>query len=261
MEFVALPGTLGTLLPASGDQLVAVGNIPGAVDMMDFDALLDPTLPTERLFYNPTLFEFTTPEGYAYLIDEKTGLQRMSDPKGNTLTVTRDGILHSSGKSILFTRDAQGQITGITDPAGHTTTYTYDAARNLIGFSDRENNNTTFAYDGTHGLLSITDPRGIQAARNEYDTDGRLIRHIDATGKQVNYTHNLNTRRRSPPTGWATQRSRNTTSGAMWCAALTRWATRPPTFTTITTIFCSRVIQVVPAGLHSPTTRNKTASP
>src|SRR4030095_1142351 len=75
MNFVPLSGTTGTLVPMTGDELVAIGNLPGIIDFFDFNALLDPTLPTERLIFNPTLFQFTTQDGYSYLIDEKTGLQ------------------------------------------------------------------------------------------------------------------------------------------------------------------------------------------
>src|SRR4029078_1633750 len=117
----------GSLVPMSGDELVAIGNIPGIIDFFYFNALLDPTPPTERLIFNPTLFQFTAQDGYAYVIDEKEGLKSMSDPNGNTLTVTEDGIIHSSGKSIQFVRDGQGRITAIIDPAGNTMSYTYDA--------------------------------------------------------------------------------------------------------------------------------------
>jgi len=37
-------------------------------------------------------------------------------------------VLHSSGKSIIFHRDAQGRITSITDPAGNSFLYAYDPA-------------------------------------------------------------------------------------------------------------------------------------
>ena len=104
---------------------------------------------TNQQIYNPNVFRLTTAEGYSYVIDQQTGVTSMTDPNGNSLVINSNGIIHSSGKSIVFTRDAGGRIT------------------------------------------KITDPRGIQPIRNDYDADGRLIKHTDAFGKTITYTHNI----------------------------------------------------------------------
>ena len=36
----------------------------------------------------------------------------------NTVTITRDGVTHSTGSAMTFSRDASGRITSITNPAG-----------------------------------------------------------------------------------------------------------------------------------------------
>jgi RHS repeat-associated protein len=187
ISYVALPGTQGTLVPMPEDNVdvTVSGSVPGLVDLIDV---------SNSRPYNPTLFKLTTVDGDEYIIDQRGGLQKVTDLNGNTLTISSSGIIHSSGKSVTFTRDSQGRITQITDPMGNFNTYSYDANGDLQSFKDRENNTTTHGYDSRHGLLSIQDPRGITPIRNEYDDSGRLIRHTDAFGKTITYTHNLDTK-------------------------------------------------------------------
>jgi RHS repeat-associated protein len=186
MVFTPLPGTVGSLAAVGSSDVFLEGSYPGPVNLLDLNTL-EP--------YNPTTFELTTADGTAYLVDELEGVRRVSDTNGNTLTVGRDGITHSSGKSISFTRDAAGRITRITDPAGNAMTYSYDAGGDLVDFADRESNHTTFAYNGSHGMLSMKDARGVQPIRNDYDEQGRLVSHTDADGKKVTYTHDPDGRR------------------------------------------------------------------
>src|SRR5207248_1742807 len=96
-------------------------------------------------------------------LDRFAGLQRVTDLDGNTLTFTTDGIIHSGGKSVTYTRDVQGRITQIDDPAGHHLSYAYTAAGDLAQVTDQQGKRTTFEYDSNHGLLSIHDPLGRQA--------------------------------------------------------------------------------------------------
>jgi YD repeat-containing protein len=91
-------------------------------------------------------------------------------------------------------RDAQGRIQQVTYPIGSQMSYGYEARGDLVSFKDAENNTTTFAYNSAHGMLSIKDPRGIQPVRNEYDDAGRIVKHIDAFGKEIVYTHNPDSR-------------------------------------------------------------------
>lgn len=142
--------------------------------------------------FNPTRFKFTDDTGIEYIVDQREGVKSIKDLNGNTVTFTANGIQHSAGKSITFVRDTQGRITQITDPMGNAMHYTYNGNGDLVSFEDRENQTTSFLYDGaTHYLTGIRDPRGIQPIRNEYDADGRLVKNIDAFGKEIVYTHNL----------------------------------------------------------------------
>ena len=54
---------------------------------------------------------------------------------------------------------------------------------------------TRFSYDPRHHLMEVRDPRGVQAVRNEYDDDGRLIATIDARGHRIEFAHDLSNNR------------------------------------------------------------------
>jgi YD repeat-containing protein len=178
-------GTAGATLTAVGDNSVIVdGPSEGSVNLVTTNGL-----------YNPRVFELTLAEGMKFVIEQEVGVRSMTDLNGNTLTINSNGIVHSSGKSISFVRDAQGRITQIIDPAGNPMTYSYDAAGDLISFKDRENNTTSFTYNNSHGMLTIEDPRGIQPIRNDYDAAGRLVKHTDAFGKEIVYGHDLSAKR------------------------------------------------------------------
>lgn len=184
LTFTAEPGTHATLESTSAtDVLVEVqGSIPGPV------RLINQSNPD---IYNTGTFRLTTAEGAVYVIDQRTGVNSVRDPYGNTLTVGAGGIVHSSGKSISFTRDGAGRITQITDPNGNSQTYVYDENGDLTSYTDREQQTTTFTYNSKHHLLSITDARGVELLTNEYDASGRLIGQTDAFSESLVYDHDV----------------------------------------------------------------------
>ncbi len=165
------------------NQPFVVGSVPGPVTLTDADLITT---------FDPDQYLLTLPDGRTLQISMQSGLQKMTDLNGNTLTVTSTGITSSTGKSVTFTRNAARLITQITDPAGHSINYSYDPLTgNLTSVTDQSGNTTTFTYDTNHFLLTIVDPRGVQPIRNVYDNSGRLIKHIDAFGNVINYTNNL----------------------------------------------------------------------
>jgi YD repeat-containing protein len=74
-------------------------------------------------------------------------------------------------------------------------TYSYDINGDLASHTDAEGRSTGFLYNYDHGLIEIRDPRGVRPIRNEYDDAGRLIKTIDAYGKEITYTHDLGANR------------------------------------------------------------------
>ena len=110
--------------------------------------------------YNPQLYRYTTGEGTQIEIHVTEGVKKVTDLNGNTLTFGPNGITHSAGKGMIFTRDAEGRITQITDPAGNIRTYAYDANGDLISATDQVGNIARYKYNRSHGLIDIMDPAG-----------------------------------------------------------------------------------------------------
>ncbi|HEV2705796.1 MAG TPA: Ig-like domain-containing protein, partial [Pyrinomonadaceae bacterium] len=190
ISFNQLPGepeTQGATLTALGGENEAffTGSAPGTGDLIDND--------TADL-YNPTRFRLTTADGTILIVDEQSGLQSLTDNNGNTLTISSGGVLHSSGKSITFTRDAQNRITRITDPAGRHIAYAYDLNGDLVSMTDQDGHVTRYTYNSSHHLLDIIDPLNRRGVRNEYDTSGRLTAITDEAGKTIRFSFNPNSR-------------------------------------------------------------------
>ena len=60
--------------------------------------------------YDPIRFKLTTPDGIEFIINKKSGVESITDNNGNEITIGRDGIIHSSGKSVLFERDLKAEL-------------------------------------------------------------------------------------------------------------------------------------------------------
>jgi RHS repeat-associated protein len=170
----------GTTLEILGNDSVFFAN--GSNEVVDADTLE---------LYEPEDVRLTTRDGRIFELDLALGVTRLEDLNGNHLTITPSGITHSSGVGIDFERDEDGRIVEIVDTMNRVMTYGYDANGDLLSFSDRAGNVARFIYDGEHRLLEVEDPRGVKPLRNDYDDEGRLIRHTDVFGKVITYEHQL----------------------------------------------------------------------
>ncbi len=191
ITFTPMPGTVGKLETVGSSDVQIDGSVPGPVNLIGFGGGVD--------IFNSFVFKFTAQDGTAYIIDQRSGLQSLSDLNGNTLTIGAGGIAHSSGQSISFVRDGQGRITTITDPAQHSMHYQYDANGNLDTYTDADGNVTKFTYTQDHFLLTIqiTSADGtvtFNPASNSYG-NGRLKEQIDAFHKTISYDHDIANRR------------------------------------------------------------------
>ncbi len=176
-----LPGT--TLEIMGNDQVFWENGSDRVIDQDTFET------------YEPEDVRLTTRDGRIFELDLKDGVTLVEDLNGNQLSISPGGVTHSSGKGILFERDAEGRINRITDPMDREMSYAYAAAGDLTSFTDRAGTSTRFTYDGDHLLLDIEDARGVKPVRNEYDAEGRIVRHIDAFGKVIELGHDLDNRR------------------------------------------------------------------
>jgi RHS repeat-associated protein len=177
------PGTFGaTLATADGADLLIDGSVPGPQDIVDFNLNI----------YNPTLFKFTTAEGFTYIIDQNLGVTSVTDPSGNKITINANGITSSNGPSVAFQRDAQNRITQITDATGQNVLkYGYNTSGDLATFTDQLNNVTHYNYVSNHFLNSIQDARNITVFQALFDSTGHLTSTTDGLGHQVRFTHDI----------------------------------------------------------------------
>ena len=143
---------------------------------------------------NPSRYKLTTREGYVYLLNQDFGIETVTDPNGHTLTYSNNGIVHSSGKSVLFNRDSDGRITSITDPNGNQYSYDYNLQGDLVSSVDALLAETTYRYNGNHGLLNMVDPLGRNIVKNIYDDSGRLIAQEDSDGNRTDFNHDIDGR-------------------------------------------------------------------
>ncbi|MBV9923928.1 MAG: PKD domain-containing protein, partial [Acidobacteria bacterium] len=192
MVYTPMPGTRGTLTPLNGGSVIVAGSVPGPVDIVDVN---DPS----GYYLNPSRFRLTVEDGTSFVLGQKSGVESVTIPSGESLTITSDGITHSSGESVSFIRDAQGRIQEMRDPAGRSRFYTYDANGDLSAYKDAEGNTTTFAYAAGHYLtgMEVRSADGTSVFKpitNEY-VDGRLVRQLDADLKEIKYEHDTASRR------------------------------------------------------------------
>jgi RHS repeat-associated protein len=141
--------------------------------------------------FDPGRYLLTTQAGFKYVLDQTFGIKQVTDPNGNTVAYTENGIIHSAGQSVIFSRDAQGRITTITDPSGNELTYEYDTAGDLVAFTDQVNSTVRYTYNNSHALVDIIDPLDRKLVRNIYDESGRLVAQIDADGHRTDFNHDL----------------------------------------------------------------------
>jgi RHS repeat-associated protein len=172
VKFTAQPGTTSRLEVLDSTALV----------QSEGGMLLD---YSNGLPWNPKHFKLTTEDGYSYYLTEGVGLEKVQDPFGNTLTYSKNGIVHSAGLSVAFQRDGQGRITRITDPQGQSLQYSYTPQGELAAHTDRSGQTDSFRYGGGHLLAAYTDPRGVTTASQDYDSQGRLSAVTDADGHRT----------------------------------------------------------------------------
>lgn len=182
VSFRPVGNSQGRLQIMDDTSPLVLGNYPGSLELLHFD--------TAEL-YNPQHYRYTTHDDVVLEFSKAAGLHRVTDPSGNTLTITPNGIQHSLGKSVVFERDALGRIARLIDPLGHAHHYEYDSRGDLARVVDPLGNATTFTYNRKHDLLDVVDPLGNRAVRNEYDENGRILATIDAKGNRVEFSYDI----------------------------------------------------------------------
>lgn len=159
---------------------------------------------------DPQSFKLTTRDGTVYHLDKSFGIKQIQDRFGNTLNYTKNGITHSNGASLIFTRDSMGRITQVESPDKRVLHYAYDNDGNLAISTDTQGGNTKFTYHQApsqrHQLDEIIAPNGKRVFKAEFDDKGYLIGQTDGEGFKVNLEHDIDNKSDS-----VTDRNGNTT--------------------------------------------------
>jgi len=104
--------------------------------------------------------------------------QRSGISHSYTYTDSVIKVTHSLGGSITYARNAQGIITGFTDPAGNLYSYSYNTNGLITSVSYPNGGGRTYHYeDGTYDdlLTGISDANGNRFAPWMYDSNRRAI--------------------------------------------------------------------------------------
>jgi RHS repeat-associated protein len=148
-----------------------------------------------------TGFDMVMPDGRTFAFGSDGRLERLTDRNGHWVEVRADGVFHSTGPAVTWTRDAQGRVTGVQDLRGGKVEYLYDTAGALVGVKDRAGGLTSYEYEPASAgvnagkLKRILDPSGLPQLGNEYQPDGRLFLQRNAANNAlVRSIHNLTTR-------------------------------------------------------------------
>jgi len=109
---------------------------------------------------------------------------RLTSSNGITLTRDPDGrllsITYESGKTVNYTRDAAGRVSGVTDwLGGGVSAISYDAANRVTGMTRSNGTSATYAYDAANHLTQWTEqgpgPVQLGAVTLSRDALGRVI--------------------------------------------------------------------------------------
>jgi RHS repeat-associated protein len=142
-------------------------------------------------------------------------LTKIVQRTGDTITIGSDGIAHyapnatNATRSVFFDRDSQSRITAMHDMISGSNglpvvkyIYQQDTGNliQVLKLTDRAAGTYApekYHYDNPafpHYITSIENALGIPVARNLYDSSGRLVALVDASGNTNQVIHNLTNR-------------------------------------------------------------------
>ncbi len=140
-----------------------------------------------------TFYTVTTTNQTLYRFDYLGHLVAQRDPAGHMISYTYflTGPLQLAADStgqryVRFAYDTQQRLVKVTDPISRNVQFGYDANSNLTVVTDTRGLPWTYIYSGTtHLLMRVVDPDGQTVVRNEYDTQGRVIRQLNGVDQPI----------------------------------------------------------------------------
>ena len=141
--------------------------------------------------------QMRTKDGVTFSFAPNGGLSGISDPNGNSITVSRNGsgevslVSDSLGRQLNFTYAVAHPplIGSIQDSSGRTVSYTYDSGYHLTSFTDANGGVWQYSWNSSGQLASVTDPRGAVIEQNTYDVYGHVISQVQADGSTLQFAY------------------------------------------------------------------------
>lgn len=136
-------------------------------------------------------------ENSSYILKAKDGSQvrfngqgqatGLADANGNQTRLSYDTLKRlrrvagPTGRGFYFLYNDERLIQA-TDSAGRSLRYTYDSQGNLTGYTNARGGVTVYSYDSQHHLITLTDPAGTVVATNTYDPLGQVKQQRNGRG-------------------------------------------------------------------------------
>ena len=100
-------------------------------------------------------------------------------------------VVAADGTTTTYTYDANGNMTGETDPLGYTISFTFNSLAEPLTFVNQEGYTTTYQYDASGNLLKTTNPEGT-TQQYLYNSLGEVTSSTDANGQTITYAYYTN---------------------------------------------------------------------
>lgn len=141
-----------------------------------------------------TTYTITKTDGTVYLFNCYGLLVSITDRNGFATTIQYDdnyricGIVTNSGRQYVISTNENGQIVSVRLPNGGTLSYVYENG-NLVRYINADGDEVRYVYNENGQMTEWYDGNGNRVVKNEYDSQGRIIRQTDALNKVSTLTY------------------------------------------------------------------------
>jgi YD repeat-containing protein len=195
--------TTYTYTATTGKQIATIGQSDGSLLSINYESALATarvTSLTQTVASGDTrVTSFTYGTGFTTITGPDNQVTRLDyDAKKQLTKITAPpATAGATVQTILFTYDASGNVTKVTDAMAKETSFTYDANGNQLTKIDPNSNSITRTYGAKNELLTETmtgsDATGAAVAhttRYAYDSENHLRYMVSAEGYVTEYYYN-----------------------------------------------------------------------
>ncbi|MEN8738131.1 MAG: DUF6531 domain-containing protein, partial [Akkermansiaceae bacterium] len=141
----------------------------------------------------------TTPEGRqtSSTYTDRGQIHTLTEPSGQVTTMTYDLLGRVKTRTddvgtLTYSRDNNGNITGITDGA-RSVSYVFDDLNRITSYTDENNQTIAYQFDKNGNLTHLTYPGG-KTVQYTYDVLNRMSTVTDWNNRQTSYSYDTDGR-------------------------------------------------------------------